>query len=76
MENFTGLWDLIILTKHLHQSDTSIIEPIFAFITRIQRLKFQAELDATMDMAVLYGPFKGFDGRLESEAPNDFFQNG
>lgn len=71
---FTGLWDLIILTKHLHQSDPSIIEPIFTFITRIQRLKFQAELDATIDMAILYGSFKGFDGKLESEIPNDFFK--
>lgn len=34
----------------------------------------QAELDATIDMAILYGPFDGFDSKLESSCPTEMLK--
>ena len=57
---FTALGDLFALMNLQYGSEESLklAEKIFS-------LKMRAELDATTDLAVLYGAFKGFDPNLE-----------
>lgn len=57
---FTALGDLFAMMSLQYGSEESLklAEKIFS-------LKMRAELDATVDLAVLYGAFKGFDPNLE-----------
>lgn len=57
---FTALGDLFAMMNLQYGSEESLklAEKIFS-------LKMRAELDATVDLAVLYGAFKGFDPNLE-----------
>ena len=57
---FTALGDLFAMMNLQYGSEESLklAEKIFS-------LKMRAELDATTDLAVLYGAFKGFDPNLE-----------
>lgn len=43
-------------------------------IKQIFKLKLKAELDATTDLAILYGAFDGFDPKLEDSYGNVFFE--
>ncbi len=69
---FTGLGDTIA-ALNLKYEDSVKTE---CFLTDLFKTKMRAELDATIDLAVLFGTFEGFDASLErldkvSENPNN-----
>jgi len=63
---FLGLGDMLAaLNKPYFSPD--IIKMVF-------KIKMKAELDATTDLAILYGSFDGFDAELENSYGNDMFE--
>jgi len=63
---FTGLGDMLASLGLAYYSP-KVIENLF-------QLKLEAELDATTDMAILYGAFDGFSSVIENNATDiDFF---
>ena len=57
---FLGLADMLA-SLELHYSAENTIEKIF-------KIKLQAELDATIDLAILFKPFEGYDSNLEEKS--------
>jgi ribonucleoside-diphosphate reductase alpha chain len=68
---FTALGDTLAGLGLGYSSDEGI-----AMVEKIARIKFKAELDCTIDMAVERGPFEAYDAKLEAEwaeNPDSFF---
>lgn len=59
---FTGLGDMLAAINYPYDSDKGI-----AVVEQVMRTKMQAELDCTIDMAILRGQFLGWDKDLEYE---------
>ena len=71
---FTGLGDVFAMMNLPYGSDNSI-----SLLDEIMRTKQSAELDCTIDMSILKGPFKGWDNSLEYDedgnGKNQFFKH-
>lgn len=63
---FTGLGDMLA-AMNLPYYSPKIINDIF-------NIKLQAELDASIDLAVLYGSFEGYDAEIEINSKSDFIK--
>lgn len=68
---FTGLGDVLMLLGYGYNNKKETME----FLERVFQTKMRAELDATIDMAKLYGTFEGFDFELERSQNNEMFQH-
>lgn len=76
---FTGLGDMLAAMGYQYQSKEAL-----ALVEQAMRIKMQAELDCTIDLAILRGTFNGWDKGLEfnwypfpqgeMEGRNSFFQ--
>lgn len=64
---FTGLADAIAMLNIKYCSEES-----FKYVENIMRIIFSAQLDATIDLGILRGPFEGYDKSLEIKG-NDWF---
>lgn len=58
---FTGLGDMLAAMNLKYNSSKETLD----FIQEVFKIKMQAELDATIDLSILYGPFKGFNAEKE-----------
>ena len=61
---FTGLGDVLMALNYGYNDNPETLE----FIEAVFKTKMRAELDATIDMSVLFGSFEGFDWDLEQKA--------
>lgn len=57
---FTALGDMIALSGFKYDSDEAL-----ELVEKVMRTKLRAELDATIDLAILRGPFKDWDKEKE-----------
>lgn len=57
---FTGLGDMIAAVDLAYDSDEAM-----KLVDKVLHTKLKAELDCSIDMAIQYGPFKGWDPKLE-----------
>lgn len=64
---FTGLADAIAMLGLKYASEES-----FKYIEDVLKTIFEAQLDATIDLAILRGKFEGYDGYLENKG-NDWY---
>lgn len=65
---FTALGDMLAALGYKYDSDNALL-----FIEQLSYLKMEAELDCTVDLAVLRGPFEGWDKELEFPSPIQTF---
>ena len=71
---FTALGDTLAALGYKYDSDEALL-----FIEQMMHIKMEAELDCTIDLAILRGPFKGWNKNIEfTEQPdivgrNDFY---
>jgi ribonucleoside-diphosphate reductase alpha chain len=63
----TGLADMIAANGIKYDSDKSL-----SLINDAMKTKMRAELDASIDLSILFGSFSGFDAKLEKNG-NDFY---
>jgi len=63
---FIGLGDMLAAINENYYSPE--------IITKLFKIKMQAELDATIDLSILYGSFDGFDSKLESSCPTEMLK--
>ena len=71
---FMGLWDALLLNEYDYTDGKPDMEKMFKSANNLNRLKFRAELNSTIDLAILYGPFNGFNSELELNSNNKFYQ--
>ena len=57
---FTALGDCLAALGYKYDSEEALL-----FIEQMMHIKMEAELDCTIDLAILRGPFKGWDNTLE-----------
>ena len=57
---FTALGDCLAALGYKYDSEEALL-----FIEQIMHIKMEAELDCTIDLAILRGPFKGWDNKKE-----------
>jgi ribonucleoside-diphosphate reductase alpha chain len=57
---FTALGDTLAALGYKYDSDEALL-----FVEQIMHIKMEAELDCTIDLAILRGPFKGWDNKKE-----------
>ena len=62
---FMGLWDVLLLSEANYTDGKPDMEKMFRMANYISKTKLRAELDASIDMAIIYGPFKGWNPELE-----------
>lgn len=62
----TGLFDWLITVIDL-LGQTVTAEGILSFTTTLFKIKLCAELDASIDLAIIYGPFKGYSKKETSK---------
>ena len=65
---FTALGDTLAALGYKYDSDQALL-----FIEQMMYVKMEAELDCTIDLAILRGPFQGWD--KEKEYPSEFLSN-
>ena len=71
---FTALGDCLAALGYKYDSEEALL-----FIEQMMHIKMEAELDCTIDLAILRGPFKGWNKNIEfTEQPdivgrNDFY---
>ena len=73
---FTALGDCLAALGYKYDSEEALL-----FIEQIMHIKMEAELDCTIDLAILRGTFKGWDENIEYpdiqnsfKAGNEFYQ--
>ena len=67
---FTALGDCLAALGYKYDSEEALL-----FIEQMMHIKMEAELDCTIDLAILRGPFVGWDSNLEyHEVSNDFYK--
>ena len=73
---FTALGDTLAALGYKYDSDQALL-----FIEQMMHIKMEAELDCTIDLAILRGTFKGWDENIEYpdiqnsfKAGNEFYQ--
>ena len=73
---FTALGDTLAALGYKYDSEEALL-----FIEQIMHIKMEAELDCTIDLAILRGTFKGWDENIEYpdiqnsfKAGNEFYQ--
>ena len=73
---FTALGDCLAAIGYKYDSEEALL-----FIEQMMHIKMEAELDCTIDLAQLRGPFKGWDENIEYpdiqnsfKAGNEFYQ--
>jgi ribonucleoside-diphosphate reductase alpha chain len=57
---FTALGDTLAALGYKYDSEEALL-----FIEQMMHIKMEAELDCTIDLAILRGPFKGWDNKKE-----------
>jgi len=62
---FMGLWDVLLLSEANYTDGKPDMEKMFRMANYISKTKLRAELDASIDMAIIYGPFKDWNPELE-----------
>jgi ribonucleoside-diphosphate reductase alpha chain len=65
----TGLGDMLAALNFKYDSEEAL-----KITEKVMRIKMEAELEASIDLSVLFGSFKGFD--VEKEFPNGVGGNG
>lgn len=68
---FTGLGDSLAALGLKYNDSKATID----FIEELFKIKCIAEIDATTDMAILYGAFEGFNTMMEKVVDNKFLNN-
>ena len=58
---FTALGDCLAALGYKYDSEEALL-----FIEQMMHIKMEAELDCTIDLAILRGPFKGWDSKVEN----------
>ena len=67
---FTALGDCLAALGYKYDSEEALL-----FVEQMMHLKMEAELDCTIDLAILRGTFKGWDNNLEyHEVSNNFYK--
>ena len=67
---FTALGDCLAALGYKYDSEEALL-----FVEQIMHIKMESELDCTIDLAILRGPFKGWDNNLEyHEVSNNFYK--
>jgi ribonucleoside-diphosphate reductase alpha chain len=70
---FTGLGDMVAAMGVGYDSEEGM-----KIIDEVMKIKMKGELDCTIDLAVLRGPFEGFDHKIElgkeGSGSNDFYK--
>ena len=67
---FTALGDTLAALGYAYDSEEALL-----FTEQMMHIKMEAELDCTIDLAILRGPFKGWDNNLEyHEVSNNFYK--
>lgn len=64
----TGLADMLAALNLKYDSDEAL-----EFTEKMMMIKFKAELNASIDLAIKYGPFKGWNPKLEKDG-NDWYR--
>lgn len=68
---FTALGDMLAALGVSYNESINVVE-------KVMKTKFKGELDATIDMSILFGPFEGYNPELEfhssQEGSNAFFE--
>lgn len=64
----TGLADMLASVNLKYDSNEAL-----AFTEKVMRIKFKAELNASIDLAIKYGAFEGWDATLEKDG-NDWYR--
>ena len=69
---FTALGDCFAALGYKYDSEEALL-----FIEQMMHIKMEAELDCTIDLAILRGPFKGWDKEIEFDliASNELVGN-
>ena len=69
---FTALGDCLAALGYKYDSEEALL-----FIEQMMHIKMEAELDCTIDLAILRGPFKGWDKEIEFDliASNELVGN-
>ena len=70
---FTALGDALAALGYKYDSDEALL-----FIEQMMHIKMEAELDCTIDLAILRGPFVGWDNEKEfttTEIEKNLFEN-
>ena len=73
---FMGLWDVLLLSEANYTDGKPDMEKMFRMANYISKTKLRAELDASIDMAIIYEPFKDWNPELESvkdDSSNKFY---
>lgn len=63
---FTALGDTLAALGYKYDSDEALL-----FVEQIMHIKMEAELDCTIDLAILRGPFEGWDVLTEFDIAGD-----
>ena len=63
---FTALGDCLAALGYKYDSEEALL-----FIEQMMHVKMEAELDCTIDLAILRGPFKGWDKNIEFTSQPD-----
>ena len=58
---FTALGDCLAALGYKYDSEEALL-----FVEQMMHIKMEAELDCTIDLAILRGPFKGWDSKVEN----------
>ena len=66
---FTALGDCLAALGYKYDSDEALL-----FIEQMMHIKMEAELDCTIDLAILRGPFKGWNKDLEKNTWYEFVE--
>ena len=67
---FTALGDTLAALGYKYDSEEALL-----FTEQLMHIKMESELDCTIDLAILRGPFEGWDNNLEyHEVSNDFYK--
>ena len=66
---FTALGDTLAALGYKYDSDEALL-----FIEQMMHIKMEAELDCTIDLAILRGPFEGWNKSLEKNTWYEFIE--
>ena len=66
---FTALGDTLAALGYKYDSDEALL-----FVEQIMHIKMEAELDCTIDLAILRGPFEGWNKSLEKNTWYEFIE--
>lgn len=64
----TALADMLAALNLKYDSDEALL-----MVEKVMKIKFKAELDAAIDLAIKYGPFEGWDPTVEKDG-NDWYR--